>query len=142
MPRLLLFRVGLALYGLDIEVIQEVADDPPLSAIPQGGRHLLGAVNLHGRVLPVIDLPALLDMAPAPRDPRLVVLGAEYHGLALAVSGIGRIAAFEAIAPRPPTAEERMKAVAGVIMAGDREDSVNLLDADAVIERLETLYAV
>ena len=142
MPRLLLFRVGDLQYGLEIAAIQEVADDPPLYAIPQGGRHLLGAVNLHGRVLPVIDLPGLLGLDAAPRDPRLVVLGPECHSLVLAVSAIGRIVAFEAADLRLPTDEERERAVAGVVAAGALADPVNLLDAGAVVERLETIYAV
>jgi len=141
MPRMLLFRVGFDQYGLEIEAIQEVADDPPLYCVPQTSAYLLGAVNLHGRVLPVIDLPALLDLAEAPRDQRLVVLGPEFHSLALAVSGVGRIAAFEAADLRLPSADERLKAIAGVIETGEQRERVNLLDAGAVVERLEIIYA-
>lgn len=141
MPRLLQFRLGAERYGLEIEALQEVADDPPLHAVPHAGPYLLGAVNLHGRVLPVIDLPALLGMAAAPRDQRLVVLSTELHGLALAVSGIGRITVFEAADLRLPTAEEQSRAIAGVVEAGEPPEPVNLLDAGMVIARLEDLYA-
>ena len=141
MPRMLLFRVGGEQYGLEIEAIQEVADDPPLYGVPQTGAFLLGAINLRGRVLPVIDLPALLDVAAAPRDQRLVVLGPEFSSLALAVSGVGRIAAFEAADLRLPSADERLKAIAGVIETGDQRERINLLDAGAVVERLEIIYA-
>jgi purine-binding chemotaxis protein CheW len=136
---MLLFRVGGAQYGLEIEAIQEVADDPPLCGIPQGGPFLLGAVNLHGRVLPVIDLPALLGMAGAPRDPRLLVLTGEFHGLALAVSGIGRMLPFDAADLQLPPGEERFTAIAGVIETNGQ--SVFLLDVAAIVERLETIYA-
>ena len=139
MPRMLLFRIGGEQYGLEIEAIQEVADDPPLYGIPQRGAFLLGAVNLHGRVLPVIDLPALLGMGGAPLDPRLVVLTAEFHGLALAVSGIGRMLSFAADDLQLPLGDERFMAVAGVVAAA--EQTVNLLDVGAVVERLETIYA-
>lgn len=142
MPRMLLFRIGSEQYGLEIEAIREVADDPPLCRVPQTGAFLLGAVNLHGRVLPVIDLPALLDVAAPPRDRRLVVLGPEFHSLALAVSGVGRIAAFEAADLRLPSADERLHAIAGVVETGDPGERVNLLDAGAVVERLEIIYAV
>ncbi|MCM2264170.1 MAG: chemotaxis protein CheW [Desulfuromonadales bacterium] len=141
MPRMLLFRVGAEQYGLEIEAIQEVADDPPLYSVPQAGAFLLGAVNLHGRVLPVIDLPALLAVAAGPRDQRLVVLGPECHSLVLAVSGVGRIAAFEAADLRLPSADERLKVIAGVVEIGDQNEKVNLLDAGAVVERLEIIYA-
>ncbi|NJC88718.1 MAG: hypothetical protein FIB02_09350 [Desulfuromonas sp.] len=141
MPRMLLFRVGPDQYGLEIEALQEVADDPPLYRVPQAGAFLLGAINLHGRVLPVIDLAALLDVAALGRDQRLVVLGPEFHSLALAVSGVGRIAAFEAADLRLPSADERLKAIAGVIAIGEQGERVNLLDAGAVVERLEIIYA-
>lgn len=142
MPRALLFRLGAAHYGLEIGAIQEVADDPVLYALPQGGACLLGAVNLHGRVLPVIDLPALLELAAAPRDRRLIVLSPEFHGLALVVSGVGRITTYAVDEVRPPTAAERSRAIAGVVEAGGREGAVGLLDAGAVVARLQTIYAV
>lgn len=141
MPRMLLFRVGGEQYGLELESLQEVADDPPLHAVPQRGAFLLGAVNLHGRVLPVIDLPGLLGMAVVPRDQRLVVLSPEFHSLALAVSGVGRIVSFDADDLQLPPDGEKFKAIAGVVDIGDQGEKVNLLDAGAVIERLQTIYA-
>ena len=140
MPRMLLFQVGGEQYGLEIEAIQEVADDPPLHDIPQRGAFLLGAVNLHGRVLPVIDLPALLGMAGVPRDPRLVVLTPEYHGLALAVSGIGRMLPFDAADLQLPLGDESFRAIAGVVATAAQP--VYLLDVGAIVERLETIYTV
>ena len=140
MPRMLLFQVGSEQYGLEIEAIQEVADDPPLYAVPQRGAFLLGAVNLHGRVLPVIDLPALLGMAGVPRDPRLVVLTPEYHGLALAVSGIGRMLPFDAADLQLPLGDESFRAIAGVVTTAAQP--VYLLDVGAIVERLETIYTV
>jgi len=140
MPRMLLFQVGGEQYGLEIEAIQEVADDPPLYDVPQRGAFLLGAVNLHGRVLPVIDLPALLGMAGVPRDPRLVVLTPEYHGLALAVSGIGRMLPFDAADLQLPLGDESFRAIAGVVATAAQP--VYLLDVGAIVERLETIYTV
>lgn len=135
---LLLFRVGDEQYGLELEALQEVADNPPLYPVPQGGDFLLGAINLHGRILPVIDLPALFGMAAPPRDPRLVVLSPEFHSLALAVSGVGRIVPFEAAALQLPPVGLELPAVAGVIEIALQR--VNLLDAGAVVERLQGLY--
>lgn len=141
MPRVLLFRVGAVQYGLEIEAIQEVADNPPHYRVPQAGAHLLGAVNRQGRVLPVIDLAGLLALPASARDPRLVVLSTGFHGLALAVSAVGRITAFDAADLRLPTPEEQARAIAGVIAAGDADEPIHLLDATMVIELLEKLYA-
>jgi purine-binding chemotaxis protein CheW len=139
MPRMLLFRVGCEQYGLEIGSIQEIADDPPLHGVPQCGAFLLGAINLHGRVLPVIDLPALLGMSGASRDSRLVVLAPEFHGLALAVSGIGRILPFDAADLQLPPGDGAFRAIAGVLATSAQP--VSLLDVGAVVEHLETIYA-
>lgn len=140
-PRLQLFRIGNTSYGLEIGSIQDVVDDPPLYSVPQTGPFLLGVINLHGQVLPVIDLPGLLGVDVPPRDQRLVVLTPELHSLALAVSGLGRIATFAPGELRQPTAAERVNAIAGVVALAGSQEAVNLLDASAVVERLTTIYA-
>jgi purine-binding chemotaxis protein CheW len=136
MPLLLLFRVGALDYGLEIEAIQEVADQPPHYPVPAACPPLLGAVNLHGQVLPVIDLPALLGVKADALDQRLVVL-ADPHPLALAVSMVGRIVPFDR--EELAAAGASAPAAAGTLAIDDRP--VNLLDADAVIERLEFIFA-
>jgi purine-binding chemotaxis protein CheW len=137
---MLLLQVGCAHYGLDAELIGEVVEGPSRYSVPQSGAFLLGVINLHGEVLPVIDLPELLGVTAAPRDQRLVVLSPAFHRLALATTGVGRMVSFEAAELRQPTADERMKAIAGVVASGELGAAVNLLDADAVVERLKTFY--
>jgi purine-binding chemotaxis protein CheW len=138
MPLMLLFRIGTLAYGLEIESIQEVADDPPRYPVPASRGPLLGAINLHGRVLPVIDLPAALGIAAATLDQRLIVLNADLHALAMAVSAVGRIVPFETGDLAPPADDATGRAVAGIVEIDAQQ--VNLLDVDAVIERLESIY--
>lgn len=139
MPLLLLIKVGCTQYGVEIEAVQEVADAPHLYAVPSGYGPLLGAINAHGRVLAVIDLPALLGVAAAPLDPRLVLLESGGHDLALAVTSVGRIVPFASDCLLPPPVDGETGAIAGVVEIETLH--VNLLDVDAVIERLETIYA-
>jgi purine-binding chemotaxis protein CheW len=138
MPQLLLFRIGTAQYGLEIELIQEVADAPTLHVVPASRGPLLGAVNAHGRILPVIDLPRLLGVPAASLDPRLVLLNADPHALALAVSAVGRIVPFADESVAPPPDDDGTGAIAGVVDIDAQQ--VNLLDVDAVVERLETIF--
>jgi len=141
MPLMLLIQVGFTQFGVELEAIQEVADAPPRYAVPAGHGPLLGAINAHGRVLAVIDLPALLGVAATPLDRRLVLLDARRQGLtlALAVSSVGRILPFASDCLLPPPAGDETGAVAGVVEIDNLH--VNLLDVDAIIERLETIYA-
>ncbi len=140
MALMLLIQLGCAQYGVEIESVQEVADAPPVYAVPAGRGPLLGAINAHGRVLAVIDLPELLGIAAAPPlDRRLVLLDSGRHGLALAVSAVGRIVPFASDGLLPPPDDDHAVAVTGVVEIDNLY--VNLLDVDAVIERLETIYA-
>jgi purine-binding chemotaxis protein CheW len=137
---LLLLQIGGEHYGLKLKALQEVADGPRVYSVPQGGEFLLGTINLHGRILPVIDLPALLGFAGAPRDQRLVVLSPEFHSLALAVSEVGRIVPFDAVDLQPTAAASELPAVTGVVEIAAQP--VNLLDAGAIVKQLQNLYAV
>ena len=136
---LLLFQVGREQYGLELKALQEVAEEPPLHFVPGGGEFLAGAVNLHGRILPVIDLAALFGIASDQRDARLLVLTPEFRSLALAVTGVGRIVPFAPEDLQLPPTELALPAVAGIVeLAAQR---IHLLDPTAVIERLQGLYA-
>lgn len=141
MPRIQLFRIGGTTYGLDAESIRELVDHPQIYRIPGPGTFLLGAINLHGQVLPVIDLPGLLGIDDLPPGQQLVVLSSQFHNLALAVSALGRTDGYHDEAAPLPTAEERMNTVGGAGEGAELPERVNLLDAGAIVERLKTIYA-
>lgn len=135
----LLFTLGEEVYGLEISAVQEILEDPPVHEVPRATGALSGAVNFHGQILAVIDLPRLLGLAGARRDPRRVVLTGEYRALVLTVSSLLRIVALDLSTLQPPPAQAARKAVRGVATLD--EQPVNLLDTEAVIKQLQTLYA-
>lgn len=139
MSRMLLLRAGGEELALETAALREVVDAPPLHAVPGRRRLLLGAINLHGRILPVIDLPALVGTPVAGFDPRLVVLDAGDEMLALAVSAVGRIVPFEVAELQLPPAGEAGYLLAGVLELEARR--VGLLDPRALVERLATTYS-
>lgn len=141
MPCIQLFRIGATTYGLETGSIRELVDQPQIYRVPGAGAFLLGVINLHGQVLPVIDLPGLLGVDGLPPGRQLVVLGPEFHSLALAVSAIGRTDVCHAEAAQLPTAADRTNAVGGVVEVAELPERVNLLDAGAIVERLKTIYA-
>ena len=87
----LIFQVDGRDYGLEIHTVREIVEDPVRFPVPRPAPFLCGAINMHGDVLPVIDLPGLMGTASPARDARLVVLAAEYRGMALTVSRVERI---------------------------------------------------
>jgi two-component system, chemotaxis family, chemotaxis protein CheV len=68
---LLLFRLGTVgdgdeheLYGINVFKIREIMTMPAVTPIAGASAHLIGAVDIRGQVIPVIDLPKLLGCNP------------------------------------------------------------------------------
>lgn len=133
----LLFELGQDLYGLEIDAIQEIVEEPVVYHAPNATGVVTGAINFHGQILAAIDLPALLGYPGDPRDPRRVVLAPGYRALALAVSGIQRIVNLDAtfLEPPQPGAGEAIRG-----MAYFEGTPVRMLDTDDVNRRLADLY--
>ncbi len=54
--RLVIFELSGELYGVSIDVVNEISRPLPLMPLPHTPAYVLGVVNLRGTVLPVIDL--------------------------------------------------------------------------------------
>jgi chemotaxis signal transduction protein len=135
----LIFTLGDEVYGLEIDAIHEVVENPSLHYVPHAEGVLTGAINFHGRILAVIDLPTLLGFSGERRDHRQVVLTPEFKSLVLTVSGIQRIVKLDLTALQPPPKNTGNCAVRGV--ADLDEIVVNLLDTEEVINQLEHRYS-
>jgi two-component system, chemotaxis family, chemotaxis protein CheV len=69
---LLLFRLGAApgnddaheLYGINVFKIREILTMPSITPIAGSSKHVLGAVDIRGQVIPVIDLSRLMGCNP------------------------------------------------------------------------------
>ena len=135
----LIFTLGEELYGLEIDAIQEIIEDPPLHYVPRAEGVLTGAINFHGQILAVIDLPSLLGFPGEERDHRRVVLTPEFKSLVLMVSAIQRIVKLDLTTLQPSPENTGNSAIRGV--ADLDEILVNLLDTDEVIKQLKNNYA-
>ncbi len=133
----LVFTVGTTTYGLEIDAIQEIIEDPLLHYVPRAAGVLTGAINFHGQILAVIDLPALLGDSCEVRDHRQLVLTPDCKSLVLTVSGVERIVTLDLAMVQPPPAEAQRQAIRGVVDFEDR--MINLLDTDEIITQLENI---
>lgn len=66
--RIVVFRLEDQRYAVPVDHVQEIQQIVEPTKIPDASRALLGMVDLRGRVLPVIDLRALLGMPEAEFD--------------------------------------------------------------------------
>ncbi len=138
MALILIFTLAEETYGLEIEAIQEVVEKPALHFVPRADGALLGAINFHGQILSLVDLPRLLGFDSEQLDHRRVVLTAEYQSLALAVTLVQRIVKLDLAALQSNLTGESKNAARGVV---DMDGTlVNLLDLDEILKQLRKLY--
>jgi chemotaxis signal transduction protein len=134
MTLVLIFTLGEEVYGLEIEAVQEIIEDPPLHYVPRAEGVLVGAVNFHGQVLAVIDLPTLFGLSGQKRDHRRVVLAPQFKSLVLTVSSVQKIVRIDLSTLQPPSTKTGPGAVRGVATLD--ELVVNMLDTQEVIKQL------
>lgn len=135
----LIFTLGEERYGLEIDAIQEVIEDSSLYHVPLAEGALNGAINFHGQILAVIDLPDLLGFSGEQRDHRHIVLTPEFKSMVFSVSGVERIVQLDLSSLQPAPAASGGSAIRGVVYLDEK--MVNLLDIDKVINQLENRYA-
>ena len=121
-------RVGAERYALPVQHVLEVADLGEVVAVPGAARHVVGMRNLRGRILPVVDLAALMGAA-AGRGERLVVTESADRLAGLVVDEVAVADLPEA--PQRPDAEVLAQAV---LADGDL---IGVLDVDQLFDQLQ-----
>jgi len=67
--QLVSFEVDAEEYAFDIAEVQEIVRVPDeISRVPRAGEHVLGIIDLRGRVLPLVGLRRLFGLADAPLE--------------------------------------------------------------------------
>jgi purine-binding chemotaxis protein CheW len=102
----IVFALGAARYAVELRWIREVVTLGFVTSVPTAPPIIGGLCNLHGNILPVLDVAALLDLPPGP-PPRqgdgALVLEAEGLVCALRVDQVDHVASLPALeaAPQP-----------------------------------------
>lgn len=136
----LVFQIDGRDYGLELDAVQEIIEDHKVYPVPKQVACLAGAVNVHGEVLPVIDLPALLgSSAESLRDERLIVLAPAFRSLVLAVERVGDILPLQLDQCGVRGAADDDVFSRGMLER-EGEAPLYLLDTNAVFERLAVYF--
>jgi purine-binding chemotaxis protein CheW len=87
------FRLGLEFYALDIQDVQEIVRMQAITAVPGSEPWIEGITNLRGRVLPVIDLRRRchLEAEQYTSDTRIVVVNGERGMVGLTVDAVSEV---------------------------------------------------
>lgn len=113
-------------YALPVEAVLEVARAETPTAVPGAPPHILGAVNVRGAILPVIDLAALTGLGPTGQRPMTAVVEGRHGRAALAVDAVVEVSGLpETSAAAASELTPRTAMVEGTL--------VGILDVDAVL---------
>lgn len=133
----MLLTVGARRFAVPLAEVAEVATLQPLHPIPGAPAAVAGAMNSHGRIVPVISLSAFWGLTPSAdeADPRLVVFDPRCATMAVLVDGVGDIVGWDAVLEED-TAMDR--GIARQLMFADGE--VGLLTCQGFLEEVEAMF--
>ena len=138
MKKVLIFRLGSEWFGLFTFRIQEIAEIPQLDYIPMAPDWLMGAMNFHGNILPVLDLGRYLDIETMMTVNKVVVLPPDQESIALGVTEVFRIVDFNPDDCLPCRQEAKQKKFIGQLY--DYEGLVvNILDISDLVDDLNSI---
>jgi purine-binding chemotaxis protein CheW len=106
------FRIGKALFGVDILMVQEIIRESPITPIPDSPEFIEGVINLRGNIIPIIDLRKRLNLTnleAASKDNWIIILNIE-----------GRITGFivDRVTKVLKVSMDRIKPAPDIVVAG------------------------
>jgi purine-binding chemotaxis protein CheW len=70
----LVFQLGREEFGIRVLQVREIMGVQDITAIPQTPPHVIGVINLRGKVIPVLDLRLKFGLPKAERTPRTCII--------------------------------------------------------------------
>jgi purine-binding chemotaxis protein CheW len=123
------FRVAEEAYAVCVLNVLEVASLGEVTPVPGAPREILGVRNLRGKILPVIDLAALLGTRRSQPAERLLVAESDGRQAGLAIDEVTEVGEL------PDPAEEAESALLlGTLL--DDGDLIGVLNMPAVMDAL------
>lgn len=142
--RITVFSVDSQRYGLPVAVTERVVPMVAVSPLPGAPDVVVGAINLHGDIVPVLDVRRRLGLAPREHGPeaRLLVARSRLRVVALAVDDVVGVTDVDPSAVAPPeTVVPGIEHVSGVVAVADGLVLIHDLDAFFSLEEERQLAA-
>ncbi|HEX9308279.1 MAG TPA: chemotaxis protein CheW [Anaeromyxobacter sp.] len=134
--RHVVFRVASERFALPLEAVREVVlPQPPFARVPRSSDAVRGVMNLRGRVVAVVDLAALMGLAPQRLEAgagHVLILD---HGKRALGFLIGGVLGVEPLAPPEDASQGVVRGVAAA-SAG----AVTVLGAEALAGEAARLF--
>src|SRR6056297_2124724 len=133
-------------YGLEIRHVIEIIGIQPITAVPDLPDHVIGVLNLRGKVIPIIDVRRRSGLTHRYHDERtcIVVVNVNENSVGLVVDKVSEVITIPGneIEPPPATGRNRKNYIAGMGKVGQQVKM--LLDIEALLddEELEEIETV
>ena len=117
------FRLGEQGYALPLELVESALRMVALTPLPEAPNWVAGAINIHGRVVSVLDLRKHLggESKPVRSEDRLLLVKGLERPMALIVDEVTDLLEIGASRVEPPSGPlARSRPLAGVIRRDDR----------------------
>jgi len=98
------FYVDDLLFGVEVQVVQEVIRYQEMTRVPLAAKEVGGLINLRGQIVTALDLRRRLDLPdrPAGKLPMNVVIRTDDAAVSLLVDEIGDVLQLESDTYEPP----------------------------------------
>ncbi|HMB16073.1 MAG TPA: chemotaxis protein CheW [Pelovirga sp.] len=133
-------------YGLEIRHVIEIIGIQSITAVPDLPDHVIGVLNLRGKVIPIIEVRRRFKLPHRDHDERtcIVVVNVNDNSVGLVVDKVSEVITIPAneIEPPPATGRNRKHYIAGMGKIGQQVKI--LLDIETLLEdeKLEEIEAV
>lgn len=128
------FRLDGQLFGFEIERVREILQMVEITPVPDAPAHVRGAINVRGRVVPILDLRMILGM-PERRyglhTPIVLIEGGE-RLVGMAVDDVSDVVTVDSECFEAPADNYPMTAVMSAVCKLDTE-MLMLFDPDRLI---------
>jgi len=123
-------------YGIEIRHVIEIIGIQPITAVPDLPDHVIGVLNLRGKVIPIIDVRRRFGLPHRDHDDRtcIVVVNVNDNSVGLVVDKVSEVITIPTteIEPPPATGRTRKNYIAGMGKIGQQVKI--LLDIEALLE--------
>jgi len=91
--QLVVFKLGLEEYGVNILQVQEIKRITEITRVPHTPEYIKGVINLRGSVLPVIDLKIRLNLPQqvSTEDGRIIIVKVKEISVGMMVDAVSEV---------------------------------------------------
>jgi chemotaxis protein CheZ len=140
MPQYIGFKIDESEYTIPIMKVREIINTPGITRLPQSPYYVKGIINIRGKIMPVVDLKALVSTGESGGDStKVIVITNEMMTFGIMVDAITSVVNIEESKIEPPEGfmHGNVERVEGVARFDDR--LVILLDTDKLVDAEEML---